>query len=165
MPPSPSDGNRSNPTRGNRCAIRSLPSVDQLSITCTSIPCLSRCSSVHGRMSASLKTHINAVTEKSGSEGTNARSFRCSPLLCEQFQVGLVVSRRQCPSPERALESRVVNEAAVEDPDLQTGVSDPETIVVIVAAVPDETLIEKTHSLKRLPRNEDANEADHARFV
>src|ERR1700683_5481324 len=103
MPSSPSDGNRSNPARGNCCAIRSLPSVDQLSITCTSIPCLRRCSSVHGRMSASLKTHMNAVTEKRGSEGTNGGSFRCSPLLGEQLQVGLVVPRRQCPSPERAL--------------------------------------------------------------
>src|SRR5580700_10712889 len=142
--------------------MRSLPSVDQLSITCTSTPCPIRCASVHGKISASLKTHMNAVAVNRLSEFPNVRPLRGSPFVRENLQVGLVVPRRQRSSTERASEGGVIDETAVEDPDFQTGLSNAQTIIVVVTAVPGESFIEQAHRVNRPSRNQDTDETDHA---
>src|SRR6202034_2719264 len=97
---------------------------------------------------------MNAVTLKL--EFANLRALQRSPLLGEHLQVGLVIPC-QDPSPERALEGCVIDETAVEDPDFQARLSDPQAIVIVVAAVPDEPFIQQADRLKRAPRDEDAD--------
>ena len=89
----------------------------------------------------------------------------CSPFFGEDLLVRAIIARRKSPPAECAAETRVVNIAAVEDPDFKSGPADAKAIIVVVAPVTDELFIEQSHRLNRAPGNVDADETDHPGLV
>src|ERR1041385_2060146 len=97
-------------------------------------------------------------------EPADTRRLQQSPLLRVYREVERIISTIAGGPAECAFQLRMIDEAAIEDTDLQPSLPHAQTVVIVVASIIHVSLIEQTHRINCSARDQHADEADHTRL-